>query len=91
VVLDGVAIADDLTIGDEVGATRRGEQLGELGIGVVEPFVVAGPQLWPPPITDGQGAHAVQLALEDPVVVGEPAIGRRGEHQLGRIDHLSSR
>ena len=72
----------DLAVDHEVLGLLRGEGLDELGVVGVHLLAVAGQQPDRAPTPERQAPLPVELALEDPVGIGEGPGGEGGEHRL---------
>ena len=81
---EGLAAAvhrDDLAVDDRVSERREG--VGHRREGADEP--VARPQRDLAAAHEGQAAHAVELALEQPALAEVALVGERGEHRLDPV------
>ena len=72
----------DLAVGDEVGTAPVLEPIDDLRVGRVQKVVRTRAQLDAVIAAERQATNAVQLALEEPVGVGEALIGELGLHRL---------
>lgn len=76
-----------LTVEDEPRGVLGGERVDDLGVGPVERQAISRQQPHPVAVAERQAAHAVEFALEDPVGIGKPLVGQRGQRGGAPIGH----
>ena len=76
-----------LAVHDEAGGALGKQRVDEFGVGSVERLAISRQQPDAVPVAEGQSAHPVELALEDPVGVGEPLLGQGGQGGRAPVGH----
>lgn len=76
-----------LSVHDEPRDRLGGKRIHQFGIGSIERLTITRHQPHPIAVAERQASHAVELALEDPVRIGEPVVGEGGQGGRAPVGH----